>query len=288
MADGKADEDDMIKILKDKVAVITGAASGIGREIAKRCAEEGMKLVLSDVDIGGLDETAAMSDGAESICVECDVTDPRSVDAMASAAYARFGAVHLLFNNAGVIVSGPLWSSTLEDWKWVMDVNLMGVVHGIRSFVPRMRAAGEQAHIVNTASLAGLTTVPGLGAYCASKHAVVAFTECLHHDLRAENSPIGVSVLCPAFVPTGIAHSERNRPAKLAQTSIDAASYGERTAKAVQSGKLSATAIANMTIDAVKAGDFYIVTHAKSKAAVETRMADILGNRIPATMGSSK
>jgi NAD(P)-dependent dehydrogenase (short-subunit alcohol dehydrogenase family) len=288
MADGKADGDDMMKILKDKVAVITGAASGIGREIAKRCGEEGMKLVLSDVDIGGLNATAAMAKGAESICVECDVTDPGSVDAMASAAYARFGAVHLLFNNAGVIVSGTVWSSTLEDWKWVMDVNLMGVVHGIRSFVPRMRAAGEQAHVVNTASLAGLTTVPGLGAYCVSKHAVVAITECLHLDLRAEDSPIGVSVLCPAFVPTGIAHSERNRPAALAATSLDAASFGERTAKAVQSGKLSATNIANMTIDAVKAGDFYIVTHVKSKAAIETRMVDILGNRIPATMGSIK
>jgi NAD(P)-dependent dehydrogenase (short-subunit alcohol dehydrogenase family) len=270
-----------MKTLKDKVAVITGAASGIGRELARRCAEEGMKLVLSDVDPDGLHETATMLQGTDSICVKCDVTDPDSVEALAGAAYARFGAAHLLFNNAGVIVSGPVWSSTPADWKWVMDVNLMGVVHGIRSFVPRMRAAGEPAHIVNTASLAGLTTVAGLGAYCASKHAVVAVTECLHHELRGENSPIGVSVLCPAFVPTGIANAQRNRPADLADTSPDNATYGQKTTKAVRSGKLTATDIANLTIEAVKAGDFYIVTHPKSKSAIETRMADILGNHVP-------
>ena len=265
-----------------KVAVITGAASGFGREFARALAAEGAKLVLADVDERGMRETAALLPaGAESLAVRCDVTRAASLDALAESAYQRFGAAHLVFNNAGVAVCGPAWTATLEDWKWVLDINLMGVVHGIRSFVPRMLASGEPGHVVNTASVAGLISLPGSAVYCVSKHAVVTLSECLRHDLRVAGAPIGVSVLCPAFVQTAIFESARNRPQELAATNPLGKPYEDAGRKAIAAGKLSAADIARITLDAVRNERFYVLPHQKTKAAIETRMKDVLEERDP-------
>jgi len=268
--------------LKDKVAVITGAGSGFGRELALLCVGEGMRLTLADVDARGLQATRELLPAAAQVLLQvCDVSKAAAVQELAQCTYTRYGAAHLLFNNAGVGVAGPLWTTTGDDWQWVMGVNLMGVVHGIQSFVPRMLEQGGEAHIVNTASVAGLLSVPGSSVYCVSKHGVVTLSECLHHELRLHKSQIGVSVLCPAFVPTGIADSARNRPADLAAANPLAKPYEDRGRKAVQSGKLSAADIARITMAGVKAGRFYILTHPNIKPSVEMRLRDILDERIP-------
>lgn len=276
--------------LQGKVAVLTGAASGFGRELALLCAAAGMRVVLADIDEAGMEETERLMapHGAQTLRTHCDVRRPEALDALAEQTYARFGAAHLLFNNAGVAVAGPAWSATLEDWKWVLDVNLMGVVHGIRSFVPRMLESGEPGHVVNTASVAGLLSVMASSVYCVSKHGVVTLSECLHHDLQMVNAPIGVSVLCPAFVNTGIADSERHRPAELAARNPLAAPFEAQVRKAVQSGRISAAEVAQMTLNAVREGRFYILTHPKIKGAIETRMRDILDERQPTNTSVGK
>jgi NAD(P)-dependent dehydrogenase (short-subunit alcohol dehydrogenase family) len=271
-----------MKELKGRVAVVTGAASGFGRAFAVACAAEGARVVLADVDEKGMLETAGLlPQGSESLVVRCDVTRADNLEALAAQTYQRFGGAHVLFNNAGVAVCGPAWTATLEDWKWVLDINLMGVVHGIRAFVPRMLAAGEPGHVVNTASVAGLLSLPGSAVYCVSKHAVVTLSECLRHDLRVAQSAIGVSVLCPAFVQTGIFESARNRPKELAATNPLGRAYEEAGRKAVAAGKLSADDIARTTLEAVKTDRFYVIPHRKTKAAIETRMQDILEERDP-------
>ena len=271
-----------VRELRGRVAVVTGAASGIGRELALACATEGAHVALADVDEKGLAETwRLLPAGCESIQARCDVTNAGDLESLAARTYERFGAAHVVFNNAGVAVAGPAWSAPLDEWKWVLDVNLMGVVHGIRAFVPRMLEAGTEGHIVNTASVAGLLSVPGSGVYCASKHAVVSLSECLFHDLRAARSAIGVSVLCPAWVATGIADSERNRPAALAARNPLAGPYEENVRKAVASGKLSAAEVARITVDAVKSGRFYVLPHQRIKASIESRLRDILDEREP-------
>ena len=269
--------------LKGKAAVITGAGSGIGRELALACAREGMGVMLADVDEAGMRETAKMVAplGAVVESMRCDVSKPQDLDALADMSWRRLGAVRILFNNAGVAVAGPAWTATLEDWKWTLDINLMGVVHGVRSFVPRMLKQGGDGHIVNTASVAGLVDIPGSAVYCVSKHGVVALSECLYHDLRVARSSIGVSVLCPAYVNTGIGDSTRHRPPELAATNPLAAPYEEAVREALRSARLSAADVARATLDAVKAGRFYIVTHAKIKPAIEARMRDILEDRLP-------
>ena len=268
--------------LSGRIAVVTGAASGIGRELALACAAAGAHVAIADVDEAGLAETARLLPaGCESIQARCDVSKDSDLESLAQRTYERFGAAHVVFNNAGVAVAGPVWSAPLDEWKWVLDVNLMGVVHGIRAFVPRMLEAGEEGHIVNTASVAGLLSVPGSGVYCASKHAVVSLSECLHHDLRMARSVIGVSVLCPAWVATGIADSERNRPAALAERNPLAGPYEENVRKAVASGKLSAAEVARITLDAVKSNRFYVLPHQRIKASIESRMRDILDEREP-------
>ncbi len=271
-----------MKELREKVAVITGAASGFGREFAIRCADEGMKVVLTDIDEGGLAATVALlRPGTQSLTVRSDVSKADSIEHVATSAYGRFGACHLLFNNAGVGTAGPIWMATLDDWKWTFGINVMGVVHGLRSFVPRMLEQKEASHIVNTASAAGLLAPAGCGVYAASKHAVVATSECLYHELRAQNATIGVSVLCPAFVDTGISNSERNRPAELADSNPEAKQYSDRIRQAIKSGKLNAADIAEVTIEAVKNDRFYILPHPNVKIAVEIRMKDILLDRAP-------
>ncbi len=269
--------------LKGKTAVVTGAGSGIGRELAFACAREGMGVMLADIDEAGMSETAAAIAplGVRVESFRCDVAKPLEVEALAERAWDRFGAVHLLFNNAGVAVAGPVWTATLEDWKWTLDINLMGVVHGVRSFVPRMLAQGGECHVVNTASVAGLVDIPGSAVYCVSKHGVVALSECLYHDLRVAGSSIGVSVLCPAYVNTGIGDSARHRPSELAATNPLAAPYEEGVRQALRSARLTAADVARATIDAIKAGRFYILTHEKIKGAIEARMRDILEDRTP-------
>ena len=269
--------------IEGKVAVVTGAGSGIGGELALACAREGAAVVLADVDERGMAETAALAapTGRETLQVRCDVSKLADIEALADRTYERFGASHLLFNNAGVAVCGPTWTSTAEDWTWILGINLMGVVHGVRTFVPRMLAQKDACHVVNTASVAGLLSLPGSSAYCVTKHGVVTLSECLRHELRLEGAAIGVSVLCPAFVATGIFESARNRPKELAATNPRAKPYEEAGRQAVAAGRLSAADVARITLDAVKADRFYVLPHPKIKAAVESRMRDILDERDP-------
>jgi len=267
--------------LQGKVAAVTGGGSGIGRELALAGAREGMRVVLADVDEPGMAETTRHLGSAESLAVRCDVSIADQVENLAEKAYARFGAVHLLFNDAGVAVCGPAWTTTAEEWQWVLGVNLMGVAHGIRAFVPRMLEQGDACHVVNTASAAGLISVAGSSIYCVTKHGVVTLSECLSHELGREGANIGVSVLCPAFVPTGIHNSERNRPPELATDNPLREPYARMVKKAVESGRISAAEIAAITLDAVKAGRFYVIPHGKIKALVDVRMQDIVQGRAP-------
>ena len=212
-----------MKNLDGKVAVVTGGASGIGRAVATRFAEAGMRVVLADIQEDALDRTASelAAAGHQVIGVRTDVSVGESVEALAATVMAEFGAVHVLHNNAGVGVGGYLWTHTQRDWEWVLGVNLWGVIHGVRVFVPLMISQGEPAHIVNTASMAGLISVPGLGAYNVSKHGVVTLSETLERDLRIAGAPIGVSVLCPGLVMTNIFESHRNRPGDISDEGQD-------------------------------------------------------------------
>ncbi|CAE6692341.1 hypothetical protein R69619_00304 [Paraburkholderia nemoris] len=275
-----------------KVAVITGAASGFGRAFAEKGASLGMKLVLADVNPEALAQAvdALRAGGAEAIGVPTDVSDAAQVEALAQAALDAFGKVHLLFNNAGVGSGGFLWESTANDWAWVFNVNVMGVAHGVRAFTPIMLRQNEPAHIVNTASVAGLLSPPAMGIYNASKHAVVSLTETLYHDLQlaqtgqTEGGAVGCSLLCPAFVPTGIADAERARPADLRNDSRPTRSQiaaGKQLQRAVQSGKLTAADVAGITFEAIAARRFYIVTHPGIMATVKLRHEDIEQLRNP-------
>jgi NAD(P)-dependent dehydrogenase (short-subunit alcohol dehydrogenase family) len=245
-----------------------------------------MRVVLADVDVAGMNRTESLLPAdSVSLSVRCDVSEAADVEGLAGAAYAKFGDCGVLFNNAGVGTTGSIWTTTLDDWRWTMGINVMGVVHGIQSFVPRMIKQGRPGFVVNTASAAGLLAPAGSSVYCASKFAVVGLTECLYHELRAENHPIGLSVLCPAFVDTGISTAERNRPASLPKTNPEAEKYAERVRQAVKSGKLTALDIAAATIDAVKNDRFYILPHERVKAGVAIRMKDIIEGRQPTNTG---
>ncbi|WP_250525852.1 SDR family oxidoreductase [Caballeronia sp. GAWG2-1] len=276
-----------------KVAVITGAASGFGREFALKGAAFGMKLVLADIDATALDATVTSlrERGAEVRGVRTDVSNPADVDALARATLDAFGGAHLLFNNAGVGAGGFIWESSANDWQWVFGVNVMGVANGIRAFTPIMLAQNEPAHIVNTASVAGLLAAPAMGVYNASKHAVVAMTETLYHDLRLARASVGVSLLCPAFVPTGIADAERARPGALVNDEEMTASQklaARQLAKAVEHGKLSARDVAELTFDAIRANRFYVVTHPNIMPSVQLRLDDIAQLRDPSDPMSLK
>ncbi|MBC8637197.1 SDR family oxidoreductase [Caballeronia sp. EK] len=270
-----------------KVAVITGAGSGFGREFAKLGASLGMKLVLADLDTAALAATveAVRAEGGDAIGVTTDVSDAAQVEALARASLETYGGAHLLFNNAGVGAGGFVWENSANDWQWVFGVNVMGVANGLRAFVPVMLEQNEPAHIVNTASVAGLLAAPAMGVYNASKHAVVALTETLHHDLRlAGASLIGVSLLCPAFVPTGIADAERSRPEALANEAPYTASQklaARQLTRAVEGGKLTARDVAHLTFDAVREGRFYVITHPNIMASVQLRLDDIAQLRNP-------
>lgn len=269
-----------------RVAVITGAGSGFGREFARVAASRGMKLALADINQSSLDEAVRLlrDGGAEVIGVRTDVSSAEAIQALADATMAAYGAVHLLFNNAGVASGGFVWESTPADWQWVMGANVWSVIHGVRIFTPLMLAHGEPAHIVNTASAAGLISAPNMGIYNLSKHAVVALSETMYHDLQLAQAKVGVSVLCPAFVPTGIAHSHRNRPSELANDTPPTPSMlkaQQASVKAVESGRISAAEIAAITFAAIDAGQFYIVPHEKILDLVARRMQDVLALRNP-------
>jgi NAD(P)-dependent dehydrogenase (short-subunit alcohol dehydrogenase family) len=271
---------------ENKVAVITGGGSGFGREFALKGAALGMKLVLADVDVKGLAETVEMvrNLGAQALGVPTDVSDADQVNALARATLDTFGGVHLLFNNAGVGTGGFVWESSANDWAWVFGVNVMGVANGVRAFTPLMLEQNEPAHIVNTASVAGFLASPAMGVYNASKHAVVALTETLYHDLAIVGGPVGCSLLCPAFVPTGIAQAERSRPEGLRNDSPLTASQqmaDKQLTKAVEGGRVSAKDVAEMTFDAVREQRFYVLTHPKILASVQLRFDDILRLRNP-------
>jgi NAD(P)-dependent dehydrogenase (short-subunit alcohol dehydrogenase family) len=270
-----------MKLLRGKTAAVTGAASGLGRAMALAFADEGMDIALADVDEEGLVLTKKEIEkkGVKAHSMRVDVSKAAEVDAFA----ASLKNVHLVCNNAGVSPLGPLWENTAADWQWALGVNLWGVIHGVRAFVPRLVAQGE-GHVVNTASVAGLISPPGMGIYNVTKHAVVALSETLYQDLRAQGSPVGVSVLCPAYVPTGISDSERNRPKDLknsAEMSPRQEMLAQHLRKAVSSGKLSADDVARAVVAAVKEERFYILTHPRIKSAIRARMEDVLEERSP-------
>ncbi len=271
---------------QDKTAVITGAAGGIGLALARQAAARGMKLVLTDLHADRLQQSASsLGLPPERLLLHAaDVSREADVAALADASFARFGAVHLLCNNAGVGYSRITTEHTTADWDWVLGVNLMSVVHGIRHFVPRMQQQNEPSHVVNTASAAGLVSSPGMAAYNVSKHGVVTLSETLFAELAEQQSQVGVSVLCPAWVPTGISQSERHRPPRFGaepELSPQSAAYALSMAQAVQSGKLTPDDIARITFAAVEQGQFYIVPHRKILQAVELRCQDMLQGRSP-------
>ncbi len=281
-----------MKSFANRVAVITGGASGLGREFANRAAALGMKLVLADVQQNALDQAASelQALGAEVLAMACDVRKSEQVQALADATMARFGAVHLVFNNAGVGSGGLIWENSEADWEWVLGVNVWGVVHGVRIFTRLMldcaaRDPQFEGHIVNTASMAGLLNAPTMGVYNVSKHAVVSLSETLYHDLQLVEAPIGASVLCPYFVPTGISQSHRNRPADVKMTAAATPSQmaaQAMTVKAVESGKVSAAQVAEMTFKAIADGQFYIYSHPTMLGGVAERMNDIVHQSNPA------
>jgi len=275
-----------------RTAVITGAASGFGLETSLLAARLGLNVVMADVMMEALGEAVSQVQalGAQVLSMRCDVRHAADVEAMGAATLARFGAPHLVFNNAGVGAGGLIWEHTARDWDWVMGVNVMGVAHGVRVFTPMMLAAekadpGYSGHIVNTASMAGLVSMPNMGVYNVSKHAVVALSETLYQDLRLVSERVHAHVLCPYFVPTGIAHSERARPQD-AQDAGHRATTSQRVAqglieKAVAGGRVTAADVAQFVFDALEADRFYIYSHPKALAPVMTRAEDILAGTNP-------
>jgi NAD(P)-dependent dehydrogenase (short-subunit alcohol dehydrogenase family) len=273
-----------MKELKGKVAAVTGAASGLGRSMALAFAAEGMDLALADVDEVNLSsvQEEVLAKGVRTITLKVDVSNAQQVEIFRDQTLTRLGGVHVVCNNAGVSPLGAVWENSAADWQWILGVNLWGVVHGVRAFAPHL-IAQDEGHIVNTASVSGLISPPGSGAYNVTKHAVVALTESLHHDLRERNSKVGVSVLCPAYVPTGIVDSERSRPKELAASTKSEQTLAREAMlrKAVKSGKVSADQVAQAVVAAVKEERFYILTHPKIKGAIQARMEDILNGRAP-------
>ena len=285
-----------MKDFRDKVAVITGAASGIGYGLAEHAAKEGMKVVLADVEEGALGraEREIKALGVEVLAVKTDVSKSDDVKMLADKTLDAFGAVHLLFNNAGVGAGSTAWQSTLADWQWVLGVNLWGVINGLHYFVPCMLKQDTECHIVNTSSTAGLITFPGNDPYRVSKHGVVALSEGLYYEFRAAETKIGVSVLCPGYVRTNIMNCERNRPAEMENKSGAGEEIGlsipqvqsalDSMNQEIENG-MPPDEVADIVFNAIRAGQFYIVPNGEQfLPMVRTRMKDIILQRNPSAV----
>lgn len=275
-----------------RVAVVTGGGSGIGEAMAWRFAREGMKVVVADVDGAAASRVCEAIEhaGCHALAVRTDVTRHEEVEALANTAFDTYGTVNVLCNNAGVVPSGrhrPVWEYPLEDWKWSLDVNLMGVVHGLRSFVPRMLAGGSEGHIVTTASVAGLVSGSGSVVYSAAKHAAVRVTEALYASLRERRAPIGVTLLCPGLVNTRIYQSERNRPRELRPEGGAAEETAELQAIAddLYAGAISPEDVADQVVDAIRENRLYVLTTDRFDEAIESRMRSILDRANPSFAG---
>ena len=282
----------MIQDFQGKTAVLTGAGSGFGLECARIGAARGMNLVLVDVQQDALDKAAAemTAAGAQVMARKVDVSDAAQMEALAADVKARFGAPHFVFNNAGVGAGGLLWENSVADWNWVLGVDLWGVIHGVRLFVPMMLEAAAKdpayrGHVTNTASMAGLVAPPNMGIYNTAKAAVVNLTETLYHDLNLVTDQIGASLLCPYFVPTGITHSERNRPAGEPEAPLTRSQQIGRalTEKAVTSGKVTAEQVAQKVFAAIGANQFYVFSHESPRALgnISSRMQNMVEMRNP-------
>lgn len=289
----------MLNGLSGKTAVLTGAGSGFGLECMRIAASAGMQLVLVDVEAQALAraEVEARALGATQVMAcQVDVSDAAAMQALASQVQSTLGAPHFVFNNAGVGgAGGLLWEQSVRDWEWVLGVNLWGVIHGVRLFMPMMLEAARkdpdwQGHMVNTASMAGLVSPPNMGVYNVSKHAVVSLTETLYQDLRLVTDQVHCSVLCPYFVPTGIANSERNRPDAPDAATLTPSQQLARSMmqKAVSSGKVSAKDIASKVFAAMADNQFYIFSHPHALDGVQMRMEDLLELRNPTDAFASR
>jgi len=275
-----------VKSFRDRVAVVTGAASGIGLALAERFAAEGMKVVMADI------ETAALAQAAEGLrrkasvvlATRVDVSRHDDVERLARETYEAFGAAHVLCNNAGVAVIGAAHEHTLADWQWVINVNLWGVIHGVRAFLPRMLAGGDEGHIVNTASMAGLTTAPFMSVYDVTKHGVVALSESMFKELAVTGAPIGVSVVCPGLIDTNIMRSARNRPEELAEEGKAgpmAQAFGQALADRLAGG-YPPSEVAEQVLQGIRDGRFYIVpAQPEVKGAIAVRAQDLIELRNP-------
>ncbi|GHO50430.1 SDR family NAD(P)-dependent oxidoreductase [Ktedonospora formicarum] len=276
-----------MKEFQSKVAVVTGAASGIGQALAQKSASLGMKVVLADVEESALKRVAEelKMSGAQVLAVQTDVSKASDVQRLAELTFQTYGEVHLLFNNAGVSAGSTVWESSLADWQWVVGVNLWGVIHGVHAFLPPMLAQNSEGHIINTASMAGLVSSPG-GIYPVTKHAIVALSETLFHELTLTEAKIKVSVLCPGFVNTRILDAARNRPLNLQNASVQREASPQEEAmlqfmrQAIQSG-MPPFHIADIVFKAIRDEKFYILTHPEWKESVRSRMDDLLQERNP-------
>lgn len=274
-----------MRIFRDRVAVVTGGASGIGRALALRFAREGVRMVVGDVEQAAIDRAIEelQEAGVEATGVRCDVAQYEQVEALAAAAYDRFGAVHILCNNAGVN-SAPAnsWMQSDADWRWVLGVNLWGVIHGIRAFVPRMLKQDTEGHIVNTGSISGLISMPFGGPNNAAKFGVMALSEVLHHELAISGAKLRVSVVCPAWVRTDILDCARHRPSELQNDQpTEVNDLGIQAAVAGIRQGIPPEAVADLVFNAVRDEQFYVWTHPEYKLAVRLRMENILEERNP-------
>ena len=277
-----------MQAFKDKVAVITGAASGIGRAIADKCAAEGMKVVLADIDEKGLAgaEAELKETGATVLAIPTDVSKEYEIKELAQKALDQFGGVHLLVNNAAVYTTGTVWENTVSDWEWVLGINLMGVINGVRIFVPIMLEQDTEAHIVNVSSMTGLSRSSNMGTYTVSKHGIVALSETLFYDLAERDAKVKVSVLCPGAVNTPVAEAARRRHIEMEDVPGERKMTPEDERLIERLGRLFKTGmdpneVADKVFDAIREEKFYIITHPEQKVRVKRRMDDILEERNP-------
>jgi NADP-dependent 3-hydroxy acid dehydrogenase YdfG len=271
---------------KDKVAIITGAASGIGLAIAKKCAKEGMKVVLVDIDEASLIEVKEelKSFKTDLLSVVCDVSKEKDIQLLSKKTMETFGKIDLLFNNAGVSTGSLLWENSEEDWKWVLGVNLFGVINSIKTFVPIMLKQNNECHIINTSSIAGLTSAPGNSIYSVSKHGIVNISETLYYELKLAKAKIDISVVCPGFVKTRLIDAERNRPKEFKSLENRQSPQKQMINKVFNDGVLngiSPEAVSEKIFEGIKAKKFYIFTDDDCKSMIKQRMEDILNENNP-------